>query len=499
MDLNSMKQLLKNTDVRRAEFQRKCDESFQYYQNQNLITNKTGGESKINNDGKGEAEGSALRRADYRVSSNFHQLLVDQKVNYLTGIAPTIDVGSNDTNKLIQEALGDDFGPALQEECVDAANAGVGWLHVWHDDAENRLRFAVIPPEQITPLYQGDTDRTLLAVRRQYAEIDPDTGKQFTCIEFWDKQSVTAYKTTRSDYEDLAMLKRYILTDATTGEPAGDPSATLDHKMGQVPFIPFFNNKHQTGDLRKYKGLIDVYDQVYNGFANDLADVQQVVLVLTNYGGVDLKEFWDNLRKDKAIKLDSVTPDDKSGVNTLTIDIPVEARKTLLEITEDGIWEHGQGVNPKQLTTGSNLTGVAIKLLYGQLELSTSMVETWFRKAVSELVRFILRDQNVKDADTLAIKQTWTRSLISNDTERADMIAKLADHTSREAIAKNNPFVDDWQEELQNQDDDADHEADQKAKHPDPFANLGAGLPKDDSEDDSEDDDNSDEHDVDDE
>ena len=32
----------------------------------------------------------------------------------------------------------------------------------------------------------------------------------------------------------------------------------------------------QKPDLFKYKGLIDAYDHIYNGFLNDVSDVQQV-------------------------------------------------------------------------------------------------------------------------------------------------------------------------------------------------------------------------------
>lgn len=470
-----LKQLLKNRMADSAKFAAQTDQSTRYYNNKNDITTKNNGESKIDNH-SADSDKGPLRRADYRVSSNFHQILVDQKADYLTSQPPTIDTGDKGLNDQLQQMLGDNFAPTLQELCVDASNSGVAWLHIWEDvkdKSSHKLCYAAIPPEQVLPLYAGDTAHTLLGVCRKYAQIDPDTGKTYTCVEYWDDKTVTAYRTDRGDFEDLHMLQKYVITDVSTDAVIG-PTPTIQHHMGGVPFIPFRNGRYEKPDLPKYKGLIDVYDQVYNGFANDLADVQQVILVLSNYGGQDLAQFWDNLRKDKAIKIDNTMPGDKSGIDKLTIDIPVDAREKMLDRTFDAIFVYGEGVNPKQLSNGTALSGVAIKLLYGQLELKASTTETWFRQGVAAMVRMILAHMGVADAATREIKQTWTRSLISNNTERADVVAKLAAVSSKEAVAKNNPIVEDWQQELKDLKKDQDDADERAAAKPDPFANMAA-------------------------
>lgn len=52
----------------------------------------------------------------------------------------------------------------------------------------------------------------------------------------------------------------------------------------------------QTPDLIRYKGQIDAYDLVYNGFMNDLEDIEQIILVLKGYEGTELDEFWDMIK-----------------------------------------------------------------------------------------------------------------------------------------------------------------------------------------------------------
>lgn len=63
---------------------------------------------------------------------------------------------------------------------------------------------------------------------------------------------------------------------------------------------------------------------MYSGFINDLDDVQELIFVLTGYGGTDLNGFLQDLKKYKTIKLDE---DDGADVKTLSIEIPVEARE----------------------------------------------------------------------------------------------------------------------------------------------------------------------------
>lgn len=85
--------------------------------------------------------------------------------------------------------------------------------------------------------------------------------------------------------------------------------------------------------------MIDVYDKVFSGFINDLEDVQELIFVLSGYGGTDLNGFLQDLKKYKVIKMDS---DEGAGVSTLNIEIPIEARNSVLDATRKAIFEQGQ-------------------------------------------------------------------------------------------------------------------------------------------------------------
>ena len=100
--------------------------------------------------------------------------------------------------------------------------------------------------------------------------------------------------------ETLDLLTYYeMFADPATS----DMTADYRHDFGEVPFIPFYNNNIHTDDLRNIKPLIDVYDKVYSGFINDLDDIQELIFVLSGYGGEDLNSFLSDLKKYKTIPI----------------------------------------------------------------------------------------------------------------------------------------------------------------------------------------------------
>ena len=191
-----------------------------------------------------------------------------------------------------------------------------------------------------------------------------------------------------------------------------------------------------------YKDLVDLYDRVSSGFANDIEDVQQIIYIITNYGGEDLGEFLNDLRRYKAIKVNNDGVSSGGGVSTLAIDIPVEARNSLLDRLRKDIITFGQGVDPDPDQIGDT-SGVALKHKYGLLELKAGALETEFRPGVAQLVRLLMPDLPEDDA----IKQTWTRNLVQNDLEQAQVVEMLAGVTSQRTLDENNPLVDDADEE----------------------------------------------------
>lgn len=444
-----MKNIYENSRSTMLDNAQEYEKSVNYYKNKNDITSKNDNNvftaMKKDDDSNGK---DVLRRADNRVSSNFHQLLVDQEAGYLATTDPEIDVGDDSLNKVVKLTLGDDFSLTLNQLIVDASNAGEGWLHFWNDD-NNNFKFAVVPPSEINPIYADTLSQELVAVERTYRKLNTDTGNYDTIIEYWDDTTCTSFKKTNDGFN---YYNAFDDIDVSTGNVVGS-TAVFNHGWGIVPFIKFSKNIMETPELNKYKGSIDIYDKVYNGFANDLEDIQQTILILKGYGGTSLNEFIDNLKKYKAIKVKD-DGNGHNGVDQLQIEIPTEARNIMLETTRDKIFMDGQGIDPNKFMDNAALSGKAIKGLYSHLELKASTTEKYFRPALATLIRMILKVNNVSDYMTRNISQKWSRTKVENDLETAQEINYLKDNTSSRNIAKNNPLVDDVDQELEYQKDD---------------------------------------------
>lgn len=425
MELEAAKKLIEKYEGIDAVRLKKAEVALRYYLGDNDIMYRKP---------KDKCE-EPLRNADNRIAFNFHSLLVDQKASYMFTAPPLFDTKDDTLNEIVAATLGDGYAKKCKDLCVDASNAGVGWLHYWIDEKKG-FCYGVIPSMQLRPVYSLRLEKELEAVLRTYRMVD-DNGDEWQIYEIWNDKECQAYRKRAEMFQPFDMFS-YINLDGMA-----EPTNTFRHDFGAVPFIPFPNNNVCTGDLDKIKNLIDSYDKTYSGFVDDLEDIQQVVFVLTNYGGADLKQFLSDLKYYKTIQVESAGSEDKSGVSTLTIDIPVEARDKLLDITRKAIFDMGQGIDPQQQGF-DNTSGEAMKFLYSLLELKAGLMETEFRAGFGELVRAIGRYYGKVPEQ---IVQTWTRTSIRNDAELVDMCQKSVGVISTKTILKNHPFVENAEDE----------------------------------------------------
>lgn len=427
MDLEQAKKFIKKYQDGHRKFVEQARTGRAYYVNYNDIITWTGiADIKLK---LAQAE-NPLRNADFRIPHNWHQLLVNQKSAYIFTYPPTFDSGDDALNDRIMEVLGDRFARECKDLAIEASNAGVAWLHCWVDD-KGVFKFADVSADQVIPVYGEDLDEELMAVLRTYRTQD-DNAEIVTKYEIWTNTEAAFYESRGNHGISMMPL---------------DESGTniITHDMGYVPFVPFYNNSTRSGDITMYKELIDQYDLVVSGYANDLQDIQEIIFVIRNYGGEDLNTFLSELKQYKAIKVDGDSIS-SGGVETMKIEIPVDARVKFLEILKRQIFISGQGVDPDPDNFG-NASGVALKYLYSLLEIKAGLLETEFRVGFGQLLRMILHYLNVSE-DT-KISQTFIRNTISNDLETAQIAQASAGIISEKSILMNHPWVEDVEMEME--------------------------------------------------
>lgn len=426
MELEVMKKLIKRYEPGHVDFIRKCETAERYYRNRTDILLKQE---------KKDETGNPIRNADNRIPRNYHGLIVNQKASYAFTAPPLFDVGNQSVNEKITDMLGDEYKKNCMELCVNAANCSVAWVHYWR--GENGLEWAVVDSKEVIPVMSKNLKKRLMGVLREYSDIDETTGDTYMIYEYWTETECQAFRRRIGDTVDAGLLYYDMFADPETG----DMVSQYRHDMGEVPFIPFRNNNIDTDDLINIKPLIDVYDKVFSGFINDLDDIQELIFVLTGYGGTELNGFLQDLKKYKVIKLDE---EDGADAKTLSIEIPVEARNAVLDSTRKAIFEQGQGFDPQPENFG-NQSGEALKFMYSMLEMKVGLMQTEFELGFARLVRAICRFYGLKCG---RIIQTWTRTCIKNDTEQAQICQQSVGIVSKKTILKNHPLVEDCDAEL---------------------------------------------------
>lgn len=358
-----------------------------------------------------------LRSADNRISCNWHEILTVQKTAYGYTWAPVITIaGSEELTNLVAEGLGDGFQTTLSRLCTYATNAGTAWLQYW--EGEGKLKMTVHRANQCAAFTSPmDISGKKIALVRKYL-LENGEGEQKPHYEVWDDNEVVFINGETNRPEKIRM-----------GE---QETERLPNPFGRIPFIEFKNNERRSSDLNKYKALIDCYDKIVSGFANDLDDIQEIILVLKGLSGenegtiatperdssgnilydedgeIIYKEVQKTVSLLQQIKAQKyLTVDGEGGVDKIALDIPVEARKTALELLQEQIYIAGMGVNPNPERTGQ-ATGAYVDHMYHLLELKTGLMETEFREAINELVRAVLSFHGKKK--DVKIVQSWTRN-----------------------------------------------------------------------------------------
>ena len=446
IELEQFKKILERYKSKHDEYIKQCEVAKRYYAHQNDILSDSAPANRNKH-----KEDNPLRAADNRIPHDYHAQLVNQKAAYLFSFPPTFDTGNENLNKLVKEMLGDNYEKYCNVLCVDASNYRNAWIHVWKDSDSNEFKYAPVNPIQIIPIYSSGLIKDLAAVIRIYSEYFDEgetysSNNYYTVYEYWDNEGCTTFRKKQNaiSLNDIATINRFVSTNLDTGEST--ESNYYQHDFEMVPFIEFPNNNIKDSDLTKIKPFIDVMDNILSGYVNDLDDIQQLIWVLTNYGGTDLDEFRNDLKKYKAINMESIGPDDKSGIQTIAIDIPVEARNKLLEVCRKQIYEQGQGLDPHPDGGYGNSSGEALKFMYAPLELKAGLMEVEFRQGFNKLIRLMAKSSG--HSEYFPIIQTWTRNAIKNDKETADICKNSIGVISKKTIIKNHPFVEDPEQEM---------------------------------------------------
>lgn len=384
-----------------------------------------------------------------KINHSFMKLAIDEKVGYFLGNPPTITSQNAKLQELATETFNENFDDLINDIAVEASNKGIAWLHVFIDE-EGELSFMQVPAEQVIPLWKDIAHTKLDGIIRYYF-VDTYIGtelKSIKKVEYWTEEGVIYFtETSEGLVVDVEignensgdMLGHYLIGDS-------------EESWGMIPFIPFKNNSYELPDLYFTKSIIDQYDKISSDNSNMLEEIQNVIYVLTNYGGTNLSEFIRDLNYYRAIKVD-----EDGGVEVLKSDLNIDSTEKTLDRLKKDFYQFGQGVDMDTDKFGSSPSGVALEFLYSKLKLKVNNMERKFKKSYKTLFKFIcqyyqLTNQGVYNSEDLQV--TFTRSAITNLTENIEAVNTSANLISKKTALAHHPWVEDVDLELENIEDE---------------------------------------------
>lgn len=408
--------------------------------------------------------------ANNKLVHNFVRKLVTQKVGYLLSKPLTIQTEKQAYHKRLNEFFDKSFLRLLKNIGKESINKGIGWLHVYYDDAGN-LSFMKLPSQEIIPLWRDAAHTVLDAVIRVY-EVETYQGadkKIVTKVEFWDENGVKHYVMGSSDQTPNAGSSGLIV-DVEAADRPGHFAAVKDGKeqwfnWERLPFIPFKYNEEEIPLVRLVKSLVDDYDKRKSDNSNNLEDLPNSIYVIKNYDGTSLGEFRQNLSVFRAVKVA-----DDGGVDTVDLTIDTEAFKTHMEMLRKGIYEFGRGVDTQSDKFGNSPSGIALRFLYADLDMDANEIESEFQAALEQLRWFIdWHIANTGDADYSGeqVDFIFNRDILINETEAVTNSKNSVGVISDETIVANHPWTTDANEELKR--------LKAQVAEPDPYAGDGKG------------------------
>lgn len=366
-----------------------------------------------------------IDKPDWRITTNYHQNLVDQKVAYLVTNPVSYSCENEKVLDTIHQVLDNRWDNELIDVLTAASNKGVEWVQPYIDENGDFKLFRV-PAEQSIPIWKDSKRDALQAFIRVFKLNDE------TKVEYWTDTDVTYYV-----YDNGSLINDYYY---------GENNKQTHFSTGswnRVPFIPFKNNPEEVSDIWQYKTIIDAIDKRLSDTQNMFDESAELIYILRGYEGENLKEFMQGLKYYKAINVDS-----EGGVETIQVEVPVASTKEYIDMMRQNIMEFGQGVDFQTDKFGSAPSGIALKFLYGNLDLKANKLKNKATVAIQELIEFIVDFYKLK-VDPKDIEITFNFNRMMNDLEQSQIAVQSTGILSKETIVKHHPWVDDPTAELE--------------------------------------------------
>ena len=369
-------------------------------------------------DADGQIQEDKLK-SNIKISHPFFTELVDQEVQYMLSGKDGFIKSDNPELQAELDAYfneNEDFMSELNEVLTGAISKGFDYLYAYKNK-EGKTAFQCADSIGVIEVREKETDDGCAYVIYWYIDRIGKDNKRIKRIQVWDSTQVFFYVQEGDGKILLDESEPINPRPHTTYKKDGD-EAIYYEDFGMIPFFRLDNCKKQFSGLKPIKSLIDSYDLMNCGLANNIQDTNEALYVVRGFQGDNLDELMLNIRAKKHIGVD-----EEGGIDIHTIDIPVEARRTKMEIDEKNIYRFGFGFNSAQIGDG-NITNVVIKSRYALLDLKCNKLEIRLKQFMRKLLKIVLKEINDLNGTDYQMKDVYfdfEREVITNAADNAQI------------------------------------------------------------------------------
>lgn len=343
--------------------------------------------------------------ACYRIPSRFFNRFVTQETQYLLGNGVTWDGEDN--------PLGDDFDYQLQKAGKKALCGAVafGFYNLDHAEVFSILEFA--------PIYDEENGALRAGVR--FWQVDQTKPMRATLYEEDGYTEIIWRRKTRG--EILQPKRKYKLI---IRESEADGMEIYDgENYPTFPIVPLWANEQHQSEIVGIREGIDAYDLIKSGAASDIDEAAQIYWIIQNASemdDVDLRKFIERLKVVKAATVD----EDGAVAEPHTIDIPFEARESILTRIEKDLYKDFMALDTENIASGAVTTATQIRAAYEPLNNKVDEFEHCVDQFIDGLLRVAGKD----------VKYTFERSMNINVQETVQTVMQAADHLSSDYVTR---------------------------------------------------------------
>lgn len=355
--------------------------------------------------------------SDYRLKTLMFRRLVLQEVGYIC---------ANGVSMEGKEKLGDDFDNKLQTAAKWALAQGVSFGY-WNLDHLEVFSFADTPGNPgFVPLLDEKTSELMAGIRYWFRETGNKTLFRATLYEL---DGVSEWAAEDSDDATMITAKRaYILKELRNDLGVVD---VCDENYTRLPIATLYGNDTHESELVGLRGSIDCYDFIKSGFANQIDDTSGIYWILKNTGAMDDKDLAQFVQRMKSVKATMVDGSDGTAAEAHTLDVPVEARKTMLDILRRDLYEDAQMLDVSALSAVEKTTTEILAAYQSQDNKCAD-----FEYFLIDFIRQICAVAGIENPEPAF---TWNK--VINQAEITNMVISAAEFLDDETTLRHLPWL----------------------------------------------------------